>query len=339
MKLRFITSKIENQFFFIANLSEWHFSCRLDYNQAWIEETGALSNEEKRKLKVFASILQKHGFTYDKNGKTKYIGKYFYCYSEEKAWEELGKNITKKEALRIKNVFKIFEPRFEKTWNPQELAARVKTIQSFTKEKRWKELVQRVNILFGGPAITKKIFIVVLISPLAGEGVTAAGSANNGDQCITYEIPKLKNGGWERDYSMGVLAHEIAHALFSKKGGEKEIAKIIKKENIPAHIKGFPTSAVSVINEAITESFIPLGYLGQKYAGRDLAPLLLDNSDKGWLTEEKTKKERGINYRNIRKYLIWQLYPLAVIYGRQSKSIDAYFIRQAVLLLKNALGK
>lgn len=339
MKLQFTTSKTANQFFFIANLSEWHFSCRPDYNKKWIEQTGSLNNEEKKKLKKFSSILRKYGFVYDKKGETKYIGKYFYCYSEKIAWRELGKNITQKEFLEIKNVFKVFDRRFKKIWNPREMDSRIKLVRSSAKGKGWEPLMQHISVLFEGSAATKEIFVTVLLSPLVGKGATAAGSANIGGHHITYELPKLKKEGWERGYSVGILAHEIAHALFSKKGGEKEIEKIIKKEGVPLRIKGFPTSTVSIINEAITESFIPIGYLGQKYAGNDLAPLLLDNADKGWLAEENMKKEKGVDYRNIRKYLMWRLYPLAVTYGRQIKPVDGYFIKQAVLSLKSALGK
>ena len=96
MKLQFTTSKIANQFFFIANLSKWHFSYRPDYNEAWIEKTGPLSSEEKNKLRIFSNILQKYGFIYGKDGETKYIGKYFYRYSEKRAWEGLKKKLNKR---------------------------------------------------------------------------------------------------------------------------------------------------------------------------------------------------------------------------------------------------
>lgn len=298
-----------------------------------------MSDEEKKELRVFSNILQKYGFVYDKNGKIKYIGKFFYCYPEKKAWEELKKNITQKEFLEIRNVFKVFEQRFKKIWKPQELKKRIKTLRDLTNKKRRKLLMRHVRVLFGSSVSTKEIFVIVLLSPLAGKGVTAAGSANIGNRHITYEIPKLKKEGWEQSYSAGILAHEIAHSLFSKKGGEKEITKIIKKEGVPSRVRGFPMSTVSIINEAITESFVPIGYLGQRYVGSDLAPLLLDNSDKGWIERKDKKQRKEIDYWRLRKYLMWQLYPLAVMYGRQHKSIDEYFIKQAVLLLKNAIGK
>jgi len=292
---------------------------------------GALSNEEKKELAIFSNILQKYGFIYDKNGETKYIGKYFYRYSEKRAWEGLKKNITQKEFLEIKNAFTFFEKRFKKVWDPKELEKRTKILRNLTGNKKWKKLAQHISVLFGGFTPVKEIFVIALLSPLAGEGVTAAGSANIGGDHITYEVPKLKKEGWEYSYSVGILAHEIAHALFSRRIGEKEIARVIKKEDIPSYIKECSMSTISVINEAITESFIPIGYLGQKYMGGDLAPLLLDNSDKGWLGKEK------LDYSIVRKYLVWRLYPLAVTYGRQNKTIDEHFIEQAVLSLKNAL--
>src|SRR3989344_125447 len=184
MKLRFISSKTANQFFFIANLSEWHFSCRLDYNKAWIKEMGALSNEEKKELAIFSNILQKYGFIYDKNGETKYIGKYFYRYSEKRAWEGLKKNITQKEFLEIKNAFTFFEKRFKKVWDPKELEKRTKILRNLTGNKKWKKLAQHISVLFGGFTPVKEIFVIALLSPLAGEGVTAAGSANIGGDHI-----------------------------------------------------------------------------------------------------------------------------------------------------------
>jgi len=53
MKFRFIISKWGNFYFFIQNLSEWHFSCRKKYNALWQKELGSLSLEEKQTLKVF----------------------------------------------------------------------------------------------------------------------------------------------------------------------------------------------------------------------------------------------------------------------------------------------
>jgi hypothetical protein len=53
MKFKFKISKLANQFFFISNLSEWHFSCRQFYNQEWLKQTEPLTDNEKQILKEF----------------------------------------------------------------------------------------------------------------------------------------------------------------------------------------------------------------------------------------------------------------------------------------------
>jgi len=56
MKFKFIISKWGNFYFFVQNLSEWHFSCRKNYNVLWQKELGILSPKEKKALKVFKKI-------------------------------------------------------------------------------------------------------------------------------------------------------------------------------------------------------------------------------------------------------------------------------------------
>lgn len=73
MKFDIKYSKIGNFFFFISNLSDWHFSCRKEYNEAWIKQTGELSNNEKNAIENFRKIMTKYGFiTKEKNSTPRY---------------------------------------------------------------------------------------------------------------------------------------------------------------------------------------------------------------------------------------------------------------------------
>ena len=56
MKFKFIISKWGNFAFFVQNLSNWHFSCRQNYNLLWEKELGKLSPEEKRALETFKKV-------------------------------------------------------------------------------------------------------------------------------------------------------------------------------------------------------------------------------------------------------------------------------------------
>ena len=60
MKFRFLISKQANFYFFVSNLSEWHFSCGKDYNILWKKELGQFSPKEKDALKRFKEIRLKY---------------------------------------------------------------------------------------------------------------------------------------------------------------------------------------------------------------------------------------------------------------------------------------
>jgi len=62
MKFKIKYTKLGNQFFFISNLTNWHFSCEKEYNEIWFKKIGNLNEEEKKVLKQFAKILNKYGF-------------------------------------------------------------------------------------------------------------------------------------------------------------------------------------------------------------------------------------------------------------------------------------
>jgi len=340
MKTNIKVSKLANQFFFISNLSEWHFSCDVKYNEKWVEMTDLLDKQEETALKNFCKIIQKYGFQHDKNWKSKYIGQYFYLHSEKQAWEELKKAVTENESNDLKEIFEIFNSRFEKIWKLKDQDNRIETLDQSLKDKNYKSLLDDTEKIFGNSK-NNKVDIIILFSPL-GCDETGSGSANIGSGHITFKVPELKVDTWQMDYTIGVLAHEIAHMLFRKNKGENLILDVIKKLKLPLEIENVSMkSTVSIMNETITESFVPFGYLGQKYSKTNIAPLLLDNLDKGQIAVNDFKKGKQIDhrcYRQLSKYLVWQLYPLAIQYGRNKKPIDKYFVEQVGLLIKGVLN-
>ncbi|MBU1557460.1 hypothetical protein KKC45_00670, partial [Patescibacteria group bacterium] len=95
-------NRIGNKFFFISNLSEWHFSCRDYYNEIWLNEVGPLTREEKDSLFEIREILQKYDFN-------KYLGLFFMTSNENTVWSLLKKHIEEEEVHILKKVFKVFE--------------------------------------------------------------------------------------------------------------------------------------------------------------------------------------------------------------------------------------
>jgi hypothetical protein len=337
MKLKFQTSKIANFFFYVSNLSEWHYSCRKEYNKIYTKITSKLNKEEKDKLKTFKEILQKYDFYFDKKGKPKYLGQYFLSSkSKKEAFDKLKKAITKKEFEEIKEVFIVFGKKFEKLWKYYQVNNK-KSLDNFKKRlerKNYKYLLKDTERIFLGEELNEEINIVIIYSPLNSKD-TAAGGANAGKNNITIELPKLRNGTWQQIYSIMLLFHEVAHIMFEKRNGRKLIEKEMIKNKLPKKIKGMPMQTVSFINEIMTSAFLPKGYLGQKYSNFKLSSMLLGNLNRGYNIKERLKKGENISYSsNIYNYFIWQLYPLSIDYGRNKKKIDKYYIQKICDLIK-----
>ena len=330
--------KLANQFFFISNLSEWHFSCRKDYNKIWLEKTGALKDHEKKALTTFSTIITENGFTLNNKFRTKYLGQFFQFQSNNKTWREVRKVLHPIEYQELRKIFNLFKYRFEIAWKDiADKDKRIRILKNTLSQDNYKSLFNDLEKIFGSEKPRVKIKVVVLFTPLGYEN-TAAGGANVGSEQITLELPRLKLNSWQLHYSVGILAHEMAHLLFNKRGGQKMISSIINELSLPMMIKNLSKemNVMEMINEAITESFVPIGYLGQKYSHFLLAPLLLNNLNKGLFSYKDFEKVENINYHNqLDYYLIWQLYPLSIIYGRNKKRIDKYYIREVANTIKH----
>ena len=338
MHIKLKVSKSANQFFFISNLAEWHFSCRKEYNEKWTRKTGSLTPKETNALHRFKKVIGKYGFTYRK-GKPQYLGRFFFQYTGDRIWKELKKFVTQNELQDIRNAFSVFKERFEKIWNSYKRSKRVKLLQDFLRQSHIKPLSEDLEVLFGSLKKYKEIGVCIIFSP-NNSSKTAAGGANLDSPYISLELPELKVNTWQFAFSIGILAHEIAHLLFRESGGEKMLARIAREMKIPHKTKGISFNTTSILNEMIIESFAPLGYLGQKYFPRHLAQILLTNVDNGLKAMERFKHGKEVQYYNqLNQYFLWHLYPLATLYGKQKMRIDSTYVRQVAIILQELRRK
>ncbi|MEW6408204.1 MAG: hypothetical protein AB1465_05970 [Patescibacteria group bacterium] len=339
MKFEFKISKLANQFFFISNLSEWHFSCRKEYNQEWLKQTGHLNKKEEKVLEEFRKIIKKYGFTRDKIGKSKYLGQIFFIYPEKEVWNKLERFIRKDEFKKIKKVFEIFQSRFNKIWTTKSaniLIAQVKYFKRYLNNPKNNKLFEDLKKIIGNGKSPRKFMVITLASPLKGEGITAAGGANIGDRYITLEIPELKNNSWEFEYSVGILAHEICHILFNSSRKFKILKKNINNLKLPNFLfkNTIPKSnTLEFITETIIESLVPYGYLSQKYF-KNFNPMQISFS-KGNLkimgeNFEKFKAGKSASVYRLRKFIIWQLYPFIINWIETKETIDEKFIKEII---------
>lgn len=339
MKFEFKISKLANQFFFISNLSEWHFSCRKEYNQEWIKQAGPLNKKENKFLEEFRRIIKKYGFTRDKKGQSKYLGQTFFLYPKKEAWDKLERSIRKDEFKKIKEVFEALRSRFDKIWTAKSkkiLIAQVKYFKHYLNNPENNKLFEDLKKILGNQRSPQKITVIALASPLKGDGITAAGGANIGDEYITLEIPWLKNNSWEFEYSVGILAHEIGHVFFNSSRKFKMLEKIINDLKLPKFLfkNIIPKSnTLELITEIIIESLIPYGYLSQKYF-KNFNPVQISFS-KGNLkimgeNFEKFKSGKSASVYRLRRFIIWQLYPFIINWIETKGTIDEKFIKEII---------
>lgn len=302
----------------------------------WLKETGPLTEKELISLNELKKILLKYGFV---------LAKIFYIYNEKEIWQKLKKNVKKSEFEKIKLAFKILEIRFESIWKKsgKQLNKRVKLFKLLLNKTEYQDLLNNLYLFFNNKKLNDKINIITIASPLSGEAITAAGGANIDDKHITLEIPDLKINSWELEYSFGIIAHEIAHILFKKLNDIKIINKVISELKAP---KKMPKnlipkqSTMEFMIELIIESLVPLGYLSKKYF-KKFDPIKISFSK----SNLKVLAENFLNYKQnklssthrLRKFLIWQLYPLIIYQIESKKNLDKDFIKKTICFVLNTI--
>ncbi|MDD4761575.1 MAG: hypothetical protein PHZ25_00930 [Candidatus Pacebacteria bacterium] len=325
MKLNIKLSKIANFFFFLSNLTEWHFSCRKDYNEVWLKNH-PLSNEEKESLEKLRNILKKHGIRNNQE-KITYLGRFFYLYNNKECWKKLSYEVNSRDFEEIKKTFSLFKKRFELIWKEYK-DDRIKIFRKEISNKRVKSLFKDLSFFFNNNQ-KDNINVVLLISPLEKEA-TASGSSNTGNNSVTFEYPKLELNSWQIKHAIGVLAHEIAHLFFDQryiKYLKNAVIEEFSDKKLSNHF-----DLKSIIEESVVSSFAPTGYLVQKYFNFSIGSLFFNDLDK-LLNVEDVKKLRVL----IVKYAVWQLMPINMYYLKNKKIIDEKYIFKTAKIIKEIL--
>lgn len=334
MKFNFTVSKLANNFFFISNLSEWHFSCRRDYNEEWLRNY-PLSSQEKKALLSFKKLIKKYCFNTN-NKKEKYLGNIFYHYRDNQVWIKLKKTLSKSEYKIILNTFEIFSPRFEQMWKnlgAEERERRVALINCELRLSKNNNIIRTLDLLFDQSA-PKNIRVITLFSPLDSKS-TAAGSANIGPRSLTLEIPKLKKKSFELNVSTGILFHEIIHIISRTAGIEKIIKESIKKLRMPTRIQNCYLSTFELVNETLVNSLAPYGYLLKNFYGKSFYQKIFSSTNVRIM--EKSYKDfenrNAVNPYRLIKYLIWKDYDLINNYLEKNKLVDKNFVKIIISIL------
>lgn len=313
-RLKIIISEHANLFHFIYNLTDWHFSVRLQYKEKWLKETDLLTSQEQDVLEKIEKVFQKYSFG------PNYWGKIFLVEQEKQAWK-LAQNQIASEDLKIfRLAANTFHHRFQQIWKKEKYLL-----------VYWKEVFKNINNLIpNGLTADLDTFFeakpdnhnITVILLLGGHSQAPAGGANIQTGTITLEI------SWVcPDILRPVILtiwHELVHSLWQSKKFWGKLDTFINKNKSILPEQKLPIHAY--LNEGIVASLFPYGYLAEKHFAFPLADYFQKN-----LREIKTNKSKSLNHWGL--YSSYHLHNLSKEYVENRRAVDDNFIKAVLDLL------
>lgn len=250
MRFEFKIHKWANFYFFLQNLSEWHFSNRKSYNIFWRKRLGAFSKEEEIALKKFKKIRLKYP-----PSKTCFEKAFFLS---KKPFQKLSKSLTKEEIEIIEHTFSVFKNKFEVLYK-KELPFLEQWKKELHKTANSKKLINKIvdslDILYKTSIKNKTIDVYLLFSIPSCTG----GGANINQQSVSLEISNHPLGGIGQ--AMGIVWHEVIHLIFQS----QYFHPLLRKYFLDIQQKFSP------VNEIVTSSLFPCGVLGERILNNKLS--------------------------------------------------------------------
>lgn len=331
IKFNLINSYTENLFFFVSNLSEFHFSCRKEYNEEWQRIFGELSKTEKIHLKNLSVVLKNNGF----DGKNPYLGIPFFLPSESRKIKSVKEILDEKEFSIVEKTLEIFRPKFQLIYKKDKLDDWIKIQSEIFKSDRVQNAVREVSSLLGAKMFQGQLNIHLLgfVSPK----ILASGGANLGPNDITLEMPVNKIEDWVGEWGVFVALHELTHLFFENSKAQEILKKKTKKIAINKIKKIKPERDVyNLMKEIMTELCAPSGYICEKNSKKikPLSEILITNLGRKLEQFEKYKKNKDVPYHDLSSYIVWQTYPLVSLYVNNKMTIDSKFVDYLLEILK-----
>lgn len=242
MKFSIIINKWANFYFFVQNLSEWHFSNRKEYNILWRSELGQFSPEEENALKKFKEIRLKY-----KTSKSHFERAFF---TAKSPFEELKKHLPAEEYDALREIFDLFKDKFN-LLHEKDLPLLRQWQKNLNKKINDHSLIKSItnilSVLYAVPSPKKTINVYLLFSSPDRTG----GGANIDEQSITVETSRYPLEGINN--AIGIIWHEVIHLCFEKKYFLPLLINYFKQDS----------AAISLVIELTVSSLFPKGVIGQ----------------------------------------------------------------------------
>jgi hypothetical protein len=310
MKVNFQISKWANFYYFLHNFAkcEWPWPYRpTGPISIWQKKFGEFNQEERKALRDFKRIYRRYFLKY-------YLGKLFF--EEKNPWLKLPKKISKMDTQTLKEIYSIFEKKFDIIYqeNIKFLKQWRKQLRRALKQPRHKNLERLLSLLFGLDLSHCSFNIYLLLGrDLPANFRKYAGGAGGergrglARQNILLEFD-IKCPQRKINYITGVLWHEITHYCV-------ETSKIYNL--LKGGIKN--QRGVNYIEEIIIRSLFPIGILSVKFLGAP-PPSTLTPFIKSPIPEVNaisTKEIMDLIYRYI----------------RQRKKLDNNYLQELIKIL------
>lgn len=245
---------------------------------------------------------------------------FYYGKTENKVWEQIKQSIGKQNTKQFQKAIALMEPIFTTHWR--------KTSEHLFLWKKYFEnnqplLQQIISDIEGLSGVEKfniyKIPIYLISDSLSKDKeINAWFSWTPRESFIVIEIPfALKPPN--NFFPLSILAHEFFHlALRKNKNLLLKIAKIAE-ENEKLFTKleeGIPNRIF--LEELLISSFIPEGYLGEKYFDNKIVPY--------------ASKPKGL--LKWRKFVAFKLYQTEKKYINNAQRIDEKYLKSLIRIIK-----
>lgn len=331
MRCIFHVSETANQFFFLLNMSEWHFSCRSNYNAQW-RSTVTLSDKQENALKDLRQLFQKYPFQ---------LHNCFFNEHEHDPWHCVQEIVDHSEYEDLVHAFELFTPTYQVLWQtykPQ-LETWQTRLQRYADDTAFQKRLK--NIATALKSIENREYFTVSLIMHPETGARPAGGANAGEATTTLEIPT--NSDIERyhiEHALCVLTHEIAHLFFDHSPMPEYIQHIVAAHSLTEeHLRNITPqrTPTETLKELLLEQCAPYGYfceqLNEQFSpAAHIAPRLYKARDS--MTAFASGEETA-PWHSIARYITWQMYPLVARYYHANTPFDNKLLERLIAYLSN----
>ena len=230
-----------NLYFFIQNLSEWHFSNRKSHNETWRNEL-FFSTEAESCIHEFEKIHQQYSFG------DKYLGRPFFLHKDP--WPTVELLVGKDDSAKIKKIFATLESYFNTVY-----------VQDEVMLKKWGAIIVKPEFVTSASYINNTL-------------ANFYGCAPYNEDCIIYLLlsTEKKNGGTAGTISNNAVTLELSHTPIKL---EEHMLNVLWHELIHLYFKNcvfFPLlekctnnnwEMMGKIDELVASSLLPNGLLKQ----------------------------------------------------------------------------